>query len=167
MTMDRSDRRAWLPTVILVVLVFAWTMAGFLFGTWWFVLLGIGCSLPVILLRRQQRRIRVGMFLTLLGGCIAASSAVSALVQVGADPQYYGRAGFGWAALGCAMVATAGPIIIRRPTIVTVILLLGGAAGGIAMSLFYINTFYVAALPLWWTAALLISLQSADADNVR
>jgi hypothetical protein len=77
-----------------------------------------------------------------------------------ADPAYQGRAIFGWVALGCAAATiTAGLVVIPRPTIAVLILFIGGLVGSAAMSLFYINTFYVAALPLWWASALLICLR--------
>jgi hypothetical protein len=33
------------------------------------------------------------------------------------------------------------------------------------MNLFYINTFYVAAVPLWWAAAVLMRFRSPGADT--
>ena len=109
---------------------------------------------------------KVVLLLTILGGFIAASSAMAALVQVGADPAYQSRNVFGWVALACAALATGSPVIISRPTMAALILFIGGIAGGIAINMFYINTFYLAALPLWWVAALLLCLKSGNADRI-
>jgi hypothetical protein len=91
----------------------------------------------------------------LCGGVIGVSSASFAIATVGGIPQYDTRIAFGWAALALAAAATVGGLEVHASTVfwraLTVLASLLGAA---AISLFYINTYYWAAVPLWILAAL-------------
>ncbi|MDQ2787753.1 MAG: hypothetical protein M3Y58_22420 [Chloroflexota bacterium] len=96
----------------------------------------------------------IAVLLGLLGGVIGVASAIAALVAVGGDPLYHARMGFGWLALAAAIVATLGVLLIARQTRgATVLVLLASGVGVVAINLFYINTFYVAAVPFWWLGA--------------
>jgi len=90
----------------------------------------------------------------LLGGVVAAPSAVQALLLVGRDPAYAPRAGLGWAALALALVASLAAVAMRgHPRLLALVTILAALGGGVAINLFYINTFYVVALPLWLVGA--------------
>ena len=92
----------------------------------------------------------------LLGGLVAVPSAGLAVATLGAVPPYDTRVGFGWLALGLAIVATAAGIVARaRPVAGSSLMILGGLLGAGAISLFSIDTFYWAAVPLWLLAAVL------------
>ena len=95
----------------------------------------------------------------LLGSIVGVSSVIAAFAATAADREnaaaYAARAGFGWLALLCAVVAAvAGMLAVSQPRVTGGVLLLGGLVGGIAINLFYINTWYVGAVLLWWLAAL-------------
>lgn len=125
-------------TAIILLLLVAHVLSGQRGGVWW----GWGAVL-----------------LGLLGGLVGAASALAALASAGDMAGAGGRAGFGWAALVLAAVAAAGATLVRRRPRLSVIALVAGSSLGIAaMSLFDINTFYVAAVPLCWIAAVLALL---------
>jgi len=106
----------------------------------------------------MPRSLQIAAILALAGGAVAVWSAAVALAQVGADPAYQDRIAFGWAALVLGILTTAGVFLVARPPLAATTLLIGSLAGGVAINLFYINTFYVLALPLWWAAALLVAV---------
>ena len=92
----------------------------------------------------------------LLGGAVAIPNAVHALRVVGGDPAYAGRLGFGWAALALAVAATlAGLLAPSRPIVAAATVIVAAIGGAASISLFYINTYYLAALPFWFLAAAL------------
>ncbi len=96
----------------------------------------------------------IAALLGLAGGVIGVASAIAVLVAVGGDRAYHARIGFGWLALAAAIVATLGvPLLVRRATGATALVLLASSVGAVAINLFYINTFYVAAVPCWWLGA--------------
>ncbi len=96
----------------------------------------------------------LAVLLGLLGGVIGVTSAIAALVAVGGDRAYHARIGFGWLALATAIVATLGVLLIARRTKgATALVLLASSVGAAAIYGFYINTFYIAALPFWWLGA--------------
>ena len=97
--------------------------------------------------------------MALFGSIVGVSSVIAAFVATAADREYVAayamRAGFGWLALLWAVAAAiTGVLAVSRPRLAGVVLLLGGLAGGIAINLFYINTWYVGAVLLWWLGAL-------------
>jgi len=95
------------------------------------------------------------VLLALLGSIVGVSSALAAFAATAADREYAARVGFGWLALLWAIVAViAGVLAVSRPRQAGVVLLLGSLASGIAINLFYINTWYVGAVLLWWLGAL-------------
>ena len=113
--------------------------------------------------RARPWPLRIAAVLAILGGAVGALNAGAALIQVGSAPGYDARAVFGWIALGAAVCgATAAVAFLDRPIVAAPVLVVGGLVGTLAINLFYINTFYVAALPLWLagTALLLVSARS-------
>ncbi|HEV7663111.1 MAG TPA: hypothetical protein VGQ62_06215 [Chloroflexota bacterium] len=92
----------------------------------------------------------------LCGGVIGVSSASFAIATVGGSPQYDTRIVFGWAALALAAAATFGGLEVHASTAVwRAVTVLASLLGAAAISLFYINTYYWAAVPFWILAALL------------
>jgi hypothetical protein len=85
----------------------------------------------------------------LLGGAVGVSSAGVAIATMGGAPPYDGRVGLGWTALALAFAATVvGLATPARPVGSSVAMTLAGFMGAVAMSLFYMNTYCFAALPL-------------------
>lgn len=105
-------------------------------------------------MRRPAWSIPIAVLLDLLGGVVGVGSAITALVVVGGDRAYHARIAFGWLAMAAASVATLGVLlIVRRAKGATALVLIASGVGVVAINLFYINTFYVAAVPCWWLGA--------------
>lgn len=153
-------RRAWAVLVACLILLPAALapLVGFA---------GVGVSgllaVVALLARRRGRAAAWWAWLpvpvALLGSSVGVSSVITAFIASAADREnaaaYAARAGFGWLALLCAAVAAgAGLLAVSHPRVAGVVLLLGGLVGGIAINLFYINTWYVGAVLLWWLGAL-------------
>ncbi len=103
---------------------------------------------------------RIATLLGVLGGMVAASAAAYALMTVGADPAYSGRVAFGWVALAFALLAVLGGALERAfPWSASALMLLGGTVGLLAISLFFITTWYVAALPILLAGAVLAPVE--------
>lgn len=101
------------------------------------------------------------VLLGLLGGFVGLVSALAALLAAGDTAGASERVGLGWLALALAALAAAGATVARaRPRLACATLVAGSSLGMVAMSLFNINTFYVAAVPLCWIAAALVLLSS-------
>jgi hypothetical protein len=89
------------------------------------------------------------------GGLVAAGSAIQALMTVGGEAGYQTRLGFGWAAFLLGMAAAVVPLALtRQPRLGATVMMLAGLAGSVAINLFFINAFYVFALPVWIAGAL-------------
>jgi hypothetical protein len=90
------------------------------------------------------------IILGLLGGLVGVLSAIRAFLLVGNDPLYHSQLWADGAALVFAVVAGCIALI---PTISSRwaggIMLAAGVLGFITINLYYINTFYIAALLLW------------------
>lgn len=100
-------------------------------------------------------------FLALLGGAIGVASAITALRVVGSDPAYRSRVCYGWIALLCALVAPWGVLLAgRNRKNAMALTLLGGAVGAVAINLFYLNTYYVMALPCGLLGLLMAEIRS-------
>ncbi len=111
-------------------------------------------------MNRMPSVVLLASLLALLGGAIGVAGAMTALRTVGGDPAYRSRVLYGWIALLCALVATLGVLRLRRhrkPT-AAVLTLVASVVGTVAINLFYINTFYVVALPCWWIGLLAMAL---------
>ncbi|MDQ2888471.1 MAG: hypothetical protein M3Y39_20605 [Chloroflexota bacterium] len=84
------------------------------------------------------------------GGVIAIVSVVSALLTVGGNPVYQSRLWVAWLALALSLLAESAAILIaRRPVAAAIVMFLSGALGFLCINLYYINTWYVLALPFW------------------
>lgn len=98
----------------------------------------------------------IAIVLGALGGIVGLVSAITAFVAVGGEAAYSARLWAGWAALLLALVATVAALLIsNRPTVASLTMLISGIIGFVCINLFYINTFYVVAVPLWIVATAL------------
>ena len=96
------------------------------------------------------------MVLGISGSIIAIWSAISALVTLGGEAPYSARLWAGWASLILAILAGGcAALIATRPRPASVTLLTSGIVGFACINLFYINTFYGLAVPLWVVGAIL------------
>jgi hypothetical protein len=108
---------------------------------------------------------RIAAALALAGAGIGVSSATAAFLAVGGDPAYQSRLAFGSAALILAALAgAAGLLAATRPSLSALGILLGGFLGAVAINLYYINTFYLLAVPLWVLAAALAAFGGLRPD---
>jgi hypothetical protein len=104
---------------------------------------------------REIRKI-IAIFWGIAGGMIGLVSAINAFVAVGGDPAYGGRLWAGWLALLPAAVAGGAALFLSsRPAVVSLTMLIAGVAGFACINLFYINTLYGLAVPLWIAATVL------------
>ncbi len=117
---------------------------------------------------------RLALIFGLTGSLIGILSTTYALSTVGADPAYSGRLWAGWLALllvGLVGVATLVIILppgnLGLPLAIRSVMIIGGIAGFICINLFYINTLYGLALPLWITGAVLAFLDSGAVQAAR
>jgi hypothetical protein len=100
---------------------------------------------------------RIGAFLGLVGGALAVVCVVSGFMDIGADPLYQSRMGFGVAALALGIIAGISGFLPRlHPAAASVLMFVAGTLGFLATLPWYINTFYIAALPLWIVGAALM-----------
>ena len=91
---------------------------------------------------------------TLLGGIVGVSSAGLAIAEVGGLQPYDTRVALGWTALALAAAATGvGLSIPGRAAASSIAMVFAGLVGALAISFFYVNTFYFVAVPLWLVAA--------------
>ncbi len=99
---------------------------------------------------------RSALILGFAGGVIAIASSISALLTVGGNPQYQSRLWTGWLTLVLSVLAAiAAILIVRRPVAASIVMALSGLAGFLCINLYYINTWYVLALPVWLVALIL------------
>ena len=98
----------------------------------------------------------IAIALGVLGGIIGLGSAISAFIMVGADPMYSARLWVGWLALLLAVVAAGSALLIQsHPVAASITMVITGFSGFVCINLFYINTFYGLAVPLWIIGAAL------------
>ncbi|HKV57221.1 MAG TPA: hypothetical protein VJO32_03035 [Ktedonobacteraceae bacterium] len=98
----------------------------------------------------------IAIALGVLGSIIAIYSAITAFAIAGGDPAYSSRLWADWLAL--ILAAFAGILalfMIARPVPAGLIMLISGITGFISINLFYINTLYGLAVPLWFIAAII------------
>ncbi len=116
----------------------------------------------------RERMRMIAIVVGVLGGIIGLVSAISAFVAVGADPAYSVRLWAGWLALLLAVLAgVAALFMTTRPAAAGLTMLIGGFAGFVCINLFYINTFYGLAVPLWIVAAALALISARTAVSLR
>lgn len=102
---------------------------------------------------------RLGALIGVLGSIAAVVSVVIGYTAIGADPLYEPRWGFGAAALVLAVVAGLSGLIPRlHAGAAAVVMFVAGVLGFLCTLVWYLNTWYVAALPLWLLGALLLLL---------
>lgn len=102
---------------------------------------------------------RLGALIGLLGGIAAVVSVASGYAAVGADPLYESRWVFGVMALLLGIVAGLSGLIPRlHPGAAAAVMFVAGMLGFLCTLVWYLNTWYVAALPLWLLGALLLLL---------
>jgi hypothetical protein len=157
----------WTVALLLVLAMIA-ALAAVVAGLW---TLGVSAVILLLLVVRvpiaqQGGWWRWGVVLFgLLGGLVGMASALTALVAVGDVAGAGERVGWGLAALVLATLAAAGATVAQaRPRLACAALIAGSSLGMVAMSLFDINTFYVAAVPLCWIAAALALLGARPPD---
>ena len=126
---------------------------------WW--VLAVSAVVLVSLLPGRRMRIPHGQWdvavtaTTLLGGIVGVSSAGLAIAEVGGLQPYDSRVALGWAALALAAAATGvGLSIPGRAAASSIAMVFAGLVGALAISFFYVNTFYFVAVPLWLVAAM-------------
>jgi hypothetical protein len=148
----------WLAIIVLVLLPVA---AAPLVGTSVAAVSAVMVVLVVGILFARARGWRPGLrwtvavaALTLLGGVIGVVSAASGLLAVQGVVPYTERVGFGYAALVLAVIAGAAGLSAAKWSRASAAIIVGaGVAGAVAINLFYINTYYLLAVPPWLTAA--------------
>ncbi|HKS70063.1 MAG TPA: hypothetical protein VJQ45_06565 [Ktedonobacterales bacterium] len=102
---------------------------------------------------------RLGALIGLLGGIAAVVSVVMGYNAIGADPLYEPRWGFGAAALVLGVVAGLSGLFPRlHAGAAAVVMFVAGVLGFLCTLVWYLNTWYVVALPLWLLGALLLLL---------
>lgn len=112
----------------------------------------------------------IALVLGILGGIIGLLSAIAAFAAVGGEAAYSARLWAAWAALLLALLATAAALFLRtHPTRASLIMLISGIAGFVCINLFYINTFYILAVPFWVVGAgvALISTRTTPSEAMK
>ena len=120
---------------------------------------------------------RLTVVFSIAGSMIGILSAVYAIDIVGADPGYSERLWAGWLALLLAgLVGVTGLVSLviilppgasSLPLAIGSIMMIGGIAGFICINLFYINTLYGLAVPLWISGAVLAFRDARVAHAAR
>ena len=104
----------------------------------------------------------LGMLASLLG----VLSAISAFNTVGSDPAYSYRLWAGWTSLVLAILAGIAAIfIITRPRAASLTMLISGMLGFVCISLYYIETFYMLAVPLWFIGTVLAWISTTTSPS--
>jgi hypothetical protein len=112
----------------------------------------------------------IAIALGILASLIGVLSAMSALSGVGADPAYSARLWAGWASLILALLAGLAAIFMTtRPRAASLTMLISGILGFVCISLYYIDTLYMLAVPLWFIGAVLawISTTTSASEAMR
>ena len=108
----------------------------------------------------------IAIALGVLGALIGVFSAISSFVAVGSDPLYSSRLWAGGASLLLAIVAGGAALFMsRRPVAASLVMLGSGIVGFLCINLFYINTFYVLAVPLWILGAVVTLTSTSGASH--
>jgi len=98
----------------------------------------------------------VAIVLGMLASLIGVLSAISAFNTVGSDPAYSYRLWAGWASLVLAILAGIAAIFMTtRPRAASLTMLISGMLGFVCISLYYIETFYMLAVLLWFIGTIL------------
>jgi len=103
----------------------------------------------VFILGRRSRHV-----LTLLGGGFACVGGVQAFLQLGTQTVHSPFIIIGVLAVGLGLLSTVA-VLRDRPALAALL----AVGGGVAMALFYINTYYFVAVPLLLAASLASTLE--------
>ncbi len=99
---------------------------------------------------------RLAIILGILASSVGVLSAIFAFIAVGADHAYATRLWAGWASLVLSILAGVAAIVITtRPRAASLTMLISGILGFIFISLFFINTLYILAIPLCFLSTIL------------
>ncbi len=112
----------------------------------------------------------IAIVLGMLASLIGVLSAISAFSAVGSDPAYSYRLWAGWASLVLSILAGIAAIfILTRPRAASLTMLISGMLGFVCISLYYIDTFYMLAVPLWFIGTVLawISTTTSASEAMR
>ena len=112
----------------------------------------------------------IAIALGVLASLIGVLSAISALNAVGADPAYSARLWAGWASLVLAILAGIAAIfMLTRPRAASLTMLISGMLGFVCIYLYYIDSFYMLAIRLWFLGTILawISTTTSASEAMR
>jgi hypothetical protein len=93
-----------------------------------------------------------------------------AISAAGDDPAYSARLWAGWSSLTLAILSgVAAVFMTTRPRAASLTLLISGMLGFVCINLFYIDTFYMLAIPLWFLGTILawISASTPASEGTR
>jgi len=117
-------------------------------------------------MKDKQTMRGIAIALGMLASVIGVLSAISDFSTVGSDPAYSYRLWAGWASLVLAILAGVATIfMILGPRTASLIMLISGMLGFICINLFYIDTFYMLAVPLWFIATLLAWISTTPSTS--
>jgi hypothetical protein len=151
---------AMCTTIVAAVIVTY--LGGWLLGL---LVVGLGLIAMVTAFARPNGLVAV---LGMIGGLMGVGSATHALLVVGADPIYSQRVSLGWLAL--ALAGAAGGVGLLVPThrvIMALGILINAVLGTAAMYAFWINTFYILAVPFWLAEALGLAIGSHAESEIK
>jgi uncharacterized membrane protein HdeD (DUF308 family) len=123
-----------------------------------------------MLLAGEENMRVIAIALGLLASLIGVFSTISAFSIVGSDPAYSARLWAGWASLVLAILAGVAAIFMTiRPRAASLIMLFSGILGFVCISLYYIDTFSMLAVPLWFigTVLALISTTTSASEAMK
>jgi hypothetical protein len=125
---------------------------------WWVLAVSVVVLLTLLFGRGRcvvrKRWDVVATATALLAGIVGVSGAGLAITTMGSLPPYDSRVALGWTALALAAAATVlGLSSPARAAVSGLAMALAGLMGAVAISFFYINTYYFAAVPIWVLAA--------------
>ena len=112
----------------------------------------------------------IAIALGILASLIGVLSAISALSAVGGDPAYSARLWAGWASLVLALLAGVATVFMTtRPRAASLTMLISGMIGFVCINLFFIDTFYMLAIKLWFLGTILawISASTPASEDTR
>ena len=112
----------------------------------------------------------IAIVLGMLASAIGVLSAITAFNAVGADPAYDARQWAAWASLVLAILAGIAAILIAtRPRAASLTMIIIGMVGFVCINLFFIDTFYILAIQLWFLSTILacISASTPVSEDLR
>ena len=108
----------------------------------------------------------IAIVLGMLASLIGVLISISAFNTVGSDPAYSYRLWAGWASLVLAILAGIAAIFMTtRPRAASLSMLISGMLGVVCISLYYIETFYMLAVPLWFIGTVLAWISTTTSPS--